>query len=129
MRITLLFSLALSAVLALSTGCVNTETGHVAPGIWTKDTIPDKYEKPVALVATATSEVLKRNGQMIEWNVVSNTFQAKVNQHNVWVKVADADGKITQVFVQARGPMGGDIQLAHGISKQIALQIMADQNK
>jgi hypothetical protein len=127
MRITSLFSLALAATLVLASGCVPTETGHEAPGFPVKDTITSKYEKSVPMVSTATAEVLKRNGQMLVQNIVDNTFQAKINQRNVWVKVADVDGKITQVFVQARGPMGGDVDLAAEISKQIALQIMADQ--
>jgi hypothetical protein len=54
-------------------------------------------------------EVLKRNGKLLVDNVVDNTFQAKVNQRNVWVKVADLDPKVTAVYVQVRGPFGGDI--------------------
>jgi hypothetical protein len=128
MRITLLFSLALSAALVLSSGCAPTQTGGVTPGMpLTKDTITSKYEKPVPMLTAATHDVLTRNGQMIVENIVDHTFQAKVNQHNVWVKVADLDGKITVVTVQARGPMGGDIDLAAEISKQIALQLMAGQ--
>ena len=127
MRITLLFSLALSAALVLSSGCVSTQTGHETAGFPAKDTITSKYEKPVPMLTAATHDVLTRNGQMIVENIVDHTFQAKVNQHNVWVKVADLDGKITVVTVQARGPMGGDVDLAAEISKQIALQLMAGQ--
>jgi hypothetical protein len=131
MRIKVLFSLALSAaVLALASGCVHTETGHETGGVpWTKDTITSRYEKPVAPLANATRVVLNRNGKLLVDNVVDNTFQAKVNQRNVWVKIADLDGKITVVSVQARGPMGGDVDLAAEISKQIALQLMAGQNQ
>jgi len=126
MRINALFSLALSAALVLASGCVSTETGHVAGGDpFSKDTITSRYEKPVPLLANATRVVLTRNGKLLVDNVVDNTFQAKVNQRNVWVKVADLDGKITTVAVQARGPMGGDIDLAAELSKQIALQLMA----
>ena len=35
------------------------------------------------------------------------------------------DGKITEVVVQARGEWGGDVQLASGISMQIAMQLEA----
>jgi hypothetical protein len=75
--------------------------------------------------------VLQRNGKLLVDNVANNTFQAKVNQRNVWVKVADLDGsgKITVVSVQARGPVGGDVDLAAELSKQIALQLMAAQNQ
>jgi hypothetical protein len=125
MRIKLLFSLALSAVLALASGCVGTETGHTTAGFPSKDTITSRYEKPVALLANATRVVLNRNGKLLVDNVVDNTFEARVNQRKVWVKVADLDGKITVVSVQARGDMGGDIDLAAELSKQIALQLMA----
>jgi hypothetical protein len=124
MKIKLLISLALSTALMLSSGCINTETGKpVAGEPFTKDTIIDRYEKPVPLLVDATRTVLKRNGKLLVDNVVNNTFQAKIDQHNVWVKVADLDGKITQVSVQARGPFGGDVDLAAELSKQIALQL------
>jgi hypothetical protein len=130
MRIKALFSLALSAALVLFSGCVNTETGHPVGGMpFTKDTITSRYEKPVPLLANATRIVLSRNGKLLMDNVVNNTFQAKINQRNVWVKVEDLDGKITVVSVQVRGSMGGDIDLAAEISKQIALQLMAAQNQ
>jgi hypothetical protein len=130
MRITLLFSLAISTVLVLSSGCVGTETDRPTTGIpLTKDTITSKYEKPVPLLVSATREVLQRNGKMLVDNIVNHTFQAKVNQRDVWVKVADLDGKVTVVSVQVRGSFGGDIDLAAEISKQIALQLMAAQNQ
>jgi hypothetical protein len=128
MRIKILFSLALSTALILSSGCVGTETGKPVFGVPTKDTITNHYEKPVPLLVEATRVVLKRNGQLLVDNVVNNTFQAKVNQHNVWVKVVDLDGKITSVSVQARGPLGADIDLASQISTQIALQLTAERH-
>jgi hypothetical protein len=129
MRIKIFFALALSTVLVLGPGCVDTETGNPVPGFPTKDTIPDRYEKPVPMVVNAVREVLKRNGKLQVDNVADNTFLAKVNQRNVWVRVADVDGKITAVYVQARGDFGGDIYLASEISKQIALQLTVAQNQ
>jgi Protein of unknown function (DUF3568) len=126
MRIKALFSLAISAMLVLASGCVSTETGHSTGGNpFTKDTITSRYEKPVPLLANATRVVLSRNGKLLVDNVVDNTFQAKVNQRDVYVKVSDLDGKITVVAVQARSSMGGDVDLAAELSKQIALQLMA----
>jgi hypothetical protein len=131
MKIKSLFSLALSGALVLFSGCVGTETGHSAAGMPTKDKIVSRYEKPVAPLVAATRVVLQRNGQLLVDNVVNNTFQAKVNQRNVWVKVADLDGtgRITVVTVQARGSVGGDVDLAAELSKQIALQLMAGANQ
>ncbi len=130
MRIKTLFPLAIASVALLTSGCVNTETGKpVAGEPFTKDTIVSRYEKPVTPLVNATREVLKRNGKLLIDNIANNTFQAKVNQHHVWVRIADLDGKITVVTVQARGPMDGDVDLAAELSKQIALQLMAAQNQ
>jgi hypothetical protein len=129
MRIKTLCSLALSTALILSSGCVGTENGASTPGFPTKDTITNQYEKPVPQLVEAARTVLKRNGQLLFDNVVNNTFQAKINQHNVWVRVEDKGGKITSVSVQARGPVGGDIDLASQIATQIALELTAEQHQ
>jgi hypothetical protein len=50
----------------------------------------------------------------------------KVNQKNVWMRVAAVDPKITAVTVQSRSKMGGsDVDLAHELEKEIALQLVA----
>jgi hypothetical protein len=125
MRINIIFSLALSTALVLAAGCVGVQTGGETSGFATKDTITDHYERPVPMLVAATREVLKRNGKLTVDNVANNTFQAKVSLRDVWVKVvADPkDPKVTAVYVQARGPYGGDIYLASELSKQIALQL------
>jgi hypothetical protein len=126
MKIKFLSSLICAAVVACLSGCVGTQDGHSTGGDpFAKDTITSRYEKPVQPLAAATRVVLNRNGKLLVDNAVNNTFQARVNQRNVWVRVADVDGKVTQVTVQARGSMGGDVELAAELSKQIALQLMA----
>lgn len=130
MKIKFLSSVVFSAVLVCLSGCVGTEDGHSTAGVpFTKDTITSRYEKPVQSLAAATRIVLGRNGKMLVDNAVNNTFEAKVNQRSVWVRVSDVDGKLTEVNVQVRGPMGGDVDLAAELSKQIALQLMASQNQ
>ena len=122
--------LALSACLVLLPGCVGTQDGHSVAG-WplNKDTITSRYARPVAQLVAATRTVLNRNGKILVDNGVNNSFQAKVNQHNVWVKVTDIDGKITEVTVQARGSMAGDVDTAAEISKQIGMMLMAGQSQ
>ncbi len=113
-------------MLVCFSGCVGTEDGHSTGGDpFSKDTIVSRYEKPVTPLAAATRVVLNRNGKLLVDNSVNNTFQAKINERNVWVRVSDVDGKVTQVSVQARGSFGGDVDLAAEISKQIALQLMS----
>jgi hypothetical protein len=52
------------------------------------------------------------------------TVQGKVNQRNVWVRIEAIDPKVTAVIVQTRTPGGAsDIDLAHQIEKEIALEL------
>jgi hypothetical protein len=125
MKITFLSAFTLSSVAAVLSGCVDTPDGHTTGGFPTKDTVISRYERPVQQVTAATSTVLTRDGKMLVDNIVDNTFRARINQCSVWVKVWDIDGKITQTKVQARGSMGGDIELAAQIDKEIALQVEA----
>jgi hypothetical protein len=67
--------------------------------------------------------VLTRNGKLILHNVVNNTFQARINERNVWVRITKVDDKTTAVDTQARTSSNGDIELAAEIDKQIALQL------
>jgi hypothetical protein len=130
MKIKFLSALFFAAALVCMSGCVGTQDGHSTGGDpFSKDTITSRYEKPVQPLAAATRVVLNRNGKMLVDNVVNNTFQARVNERNVWVKVSDVDGKVSQVSVQVRGSMGGDVDLAAELSKQIALQLMATQGQ
>jgi hypothetical protein len=130
MKIKFLSSLILSGALATFCGCVGTEDGRTTAGDpISKDTITSRYERPAETVAKATRAVLEHNGKMLVDNSVNNSFEAKVNERTIWVKVTDIDGKLTEVGVQARGPWGGDVELAAELSKQIALQIEANQNQ
>jgi hypothetical protein len=130
MKIKFLSALVCAAALVCVSGCVGTQDGHTTGGDpFSKDTIVSRYEKPVQPLAAAARVVLNRNGKLVVDNVVNNTFQARVNERNVWVRVSDVDGKVSQVSVQVRGSMGGDVDLAAELSKQIALQLMATQGQ
>jgi hypothetical protein len=129
MKINAFFPLICSTVLVVASGCVGTNDGRSTAGVpFERDTIIDRYERPVGQLTAATRVVLGRNGKLLVDNVVNNTFEARVNERNVWVKVADVDGKVSQVAVQVRGPFGADLPEAHELSKQIALQLMAGSN-
>jgi hypothetical protein len=130
MKIKAFFPLICSGLLAAASGCVGTNDGHSTAGVpFARDTIVDRYERPVSQLAAATRIVLTRNGKLLVDNVVNNTFEARVNERKVWVKVSDVDGKVSQVSVQVRGPVGADLPEAHELSKQIALQLMAGVNQ
>jgi hypothetical protein len=126
MKIKCISFLVLSAALVLLPGCISTQDGHRVAGVpFTKDRIVSRYARPVAQLTAATRTVLNRNGKILVDNAVNNSFEAKVNQHRVWVKVADVDGKITEVTVQSRGSMAGDVDTAAEISKQIGMMLVA----
>jgi hypothetical protein len=126
MKIKIFSSVALSACLVLLTGCIGTQDGHHVAGVpFTKDRFVSRYERPVPQLASAVRAVLNRNGKVLVDNTVNNSFEAKVNQHTVWVKVSDVDGKVSEVVVQARGSMTGDADTAAELSKQIGMALVA----
>ena len=130
MKIKFLSFIALSACLVLLPGCIGTQDGHTVAGVpFTKDRIVSRYARPVPELAAATRTVLNRNGKILVDNSVNNSFEAKVNQHTVWVKLTDVDGRITEVTVQARGKMAGDVDTAAEISKQIGMMLVAGSSR
>jgi hypothetical protein len=112
-------------MIASLTGCVGTEDGHSKAGVpFTKDTITSRYEKPLPALVAVARTVLNRNGKLLHDDSVNNTLTARINQRDVFVRITDLDGKVTQVAVQARGA-SGDVDLAAEISKQIGMELVA----
>ena len=115
---------ALSAAALFVSGCVSTPDGHTKAGVpFLKDTLTRRYPRPVGQLVTATRYVLTRNGKLLVDNSVDNTFKAKVNERDVWVKITKVDDKTTELVVKVRTSMGADIDLAAELDKQIALQL------
>jgi hypothetical protein len=126
MKIKFMSVLSLAAALVVLPGCIGTQDGHDVAGVpFTKDKIVSRYARPATQLVAATRAVLNRNGKILVDNAVNNSFEAKVNQHRVWVKVTDIDGRVTEVTVQARGSMTGDVDTAAEISKQIGMMLVA----
>ena len=123
-----LFAVAtLAGTGALVTGCVETVDGRTQAGVpFVKDSIEGRYERSVPQVLEAARAVLKFNGKLTGDNSVNNSLVGRVNQTTVYVKVDEIDSAkpVTRVVVQVRGGGGGtDIDLAHELEKQIALQL------
>jgi hypothetical protein len=113
-------------VLATLPGCVGTPDGHSKAGVpFTKDTITSRYEKPAPQLVAVARIVLNRNGKLLHDDSVNDSLEARINQRDVWVKVTDLDGKVTEVSVQARKSATADIDLAAEISKQIGMELVA----
>jgi Protein of unknown function (DUF3568) len=133
MKMKLLFAVFGTAVVLWTTGCVDTVTGRQAGGLpFVKDQVEGRYERSVDQVFKAAIDVVKFNGTLLnestlhtETNLVK-TVEGKVNQRSVWIRVEPVDPKITSVKVQTRTTAGvGDLDLAHEIEKQIALQLVS----
>ena len=128
MKIKTFFVVSVSALTLLTSGCIPTPDGRGAVGVKiASDTIHSRYDRTVAQLNDATRQVLKRNGKIQMDDVANNSFKARINEHNVWVKITKVDEKNSEVLVQARGTTTGDIELAAEIDKQIALQLTVGQ--
>jgi hypothetical protein len=110
--------------LALLNGCVSTLDGHSKMGYPVgKDIIGSSYEKPGSQVFQAAKQVLGVMGTLTGENTITKTLEAKVNKSTVWVKIDEADPKLTRVTVQARLGGHADIETASEVDKRIALQL------
>ncbi|MFN7141248.1 MAG: hypothetical protein ACK4UN_18120, partial [Limisphaerales bacterium] len=119
--------LALCTISLLLAGCVRTADGHTKAGLPAKDKIVSRYERSVPQIVQASRVVLERNGQLQTHDTVGNALFARINNRNVWVRVAEVDQNISEVVVQARTKVAGDVDLASEISKQIAIQLAVGQ--
>ncbi len=116
---------SLSCLLALLAGCVSTIDGrHQAAVPFVKDTITSRYERPVEPIFAAAKKVLADMGTLYGENTITKTLEAKIDTRTVWVRIEEADPKVSKVTVQVRTSGGGsDIDLASEVDKRIALQL------
>jgi hypothetical protein len=117
--------LAIGWLGVLVTGCYSTMEGGSRAGMpLAKDKMEGRYERPLAQVYPAARKVLEFNGTLRGDDIVTKTLEARIDTRYVWVKLDEIEPNLTRVVVQARTKNGGtDIDLAHEIEKQIALQL------
>lgn len=123
---------AVATITIVTAGCTSTVTGTSTAAVpFTKDSVEGRYERTVDQVYQASVAVMLANGVIVTEYIPHDTTNAvrslygKVNQKNVWMRVASVDLKITAVTVQSRSKMGGsDVDLAHELEKEIALQLV-----
>ena len=131
-------SLAVLAGIALiAGGCVKTESGTHTPAIWFgKDRVPGRYPRSVEEVYRAAFTVMGRNGVVVQEFIPHDTsnnvrsLYGKVGDEKVWISVqAEDDPKITSIVVEARTKWGNaNIELAHELEKEIALQLQSQSS-
>ena len=116
-------------VAIIAAGCVGTVSNTQTSGFYVPDSVQGRYQRPVDDVYRAAVAVINNNGVLLTEYIPHDTtntvrsLMGKVNQEKVWVRVEAIDPQITQVTVQARTTMGGDVEEAHELEKEIALQL------
>ena len=127
---TTIFAALIGVGLTLATaGCVGTVSGSYAPGFPVSDSVQGRYQRPVDDVYSAAIAVVNNNGVLITEFIPHDTtntvrsIKAKIDKEEVYIRVEAIDPQITQITVQARTTMGGDVEEAHELEKDIALQL------
>jgi hypothetical protein len=128
-----IFAILVGAVV-VTTGCVKTVSDtHTASVSFARDRVEGRYPRSVDQVYQAAFAVINKNGVVVTEYIPHDTsnnvrsFQAKVSECNVWVRVeADADAKTTLITVQARTKWGAtNLDLAIELEKEVALQLQS----
>ena len=127
---TIMVAVFIGAIL-IGAGCVSTVNDRTTAGVpFIKDRVEGRYQRPLEQVFEAAKAVVKKNGVLVNESTLYNqtntvkTVEGKVNQRSVWVRVEAVDPKTTGVVVQTRTSAGGsDIDLAHELEKEIALEL------
>jgi len=122
--------LAFLGAAIITSGCVGTVSGTKTPAlVYNRDAVQGRYQRSVDLVYQAAVQVVQTDGVLVKEFIPHDTtnvvrsLQAKVNQRNVWIRVAAESPQISQVTVQARSGTSGDVDLAHQLEKEIALKL------
>ena len=122
---------ALAAIggVIITAGCVSTVSDTNTSGFHVQDSVEGRYERPMDEVYGAAVQVINNNGVLLTEYIPHDTtntvrsLMGKVNQEKAWIRVEAVDPQITQVTVQVRTTMGGDVEEAHELEKEIALQL------
>lgn len=118
-------SLLAIVLLVVATGCVPTVSGGRKAGVpLVKDTLENRYQRPVGEIFTAARQVLEHNGTLTGENTINSSLEAQIDNRAVFVRVDEVEPGVSRVQVQARTKGGAaDIDLAAEIQTQIALKL------
>ena len=123
----------LAGIAMVGAGCVGTVSGtKTAALVPNRDQVQGRYQRSIDQVYQAAVQVVQTDGVLVKEFIPHDTtntvrsLQAKVNQRNVWIRVAAESPQITAVTVQARTKVGGDVDLAHELEKEIALKLSSE---
>jgi hypothetical protein len=122
---------AFSAIgMALMTaGCVSTVSGTYTSGLHLPDKVESRYQRSVDEVYGAAIAVINNNGVVITEYIPHDTtntvraLEAKVDKEQIYIRVEAIDPQITQITIQARTTVAGDLSEARELDKEILLQL------
>jgi hypothetical protein len=129
MKMKILAVLASIGMALVTAGCVGTVSGTYTSGFPTSDKVVSRYQRSVDEVYAAAIAVINNNGVLITEFIPHDTtntvrsLEAKVDKETIYIRVEAVDPQITQVTIQARTNVGGDVQEAHELDKEILLQL------
>ncbi len=129
MKVKIFAALAAMGATLLAAGCVSTVSDTHTAGVHMQDRVEGRYQRPLDQVYSAAVQVINNNGVLLTEYIPHDTTNSvrscmgKVDNEKVWIRVEAVDPQITQVTVQARTTMGGDVEEAHELEKEIALQL------
>ncbi len=125
----------LAGIAIVTAGCISTVSGTKTAAVpFTKDTVQGRYQRSVDQVYQASVQVVQNNGVLITEFIPHDTtntvrsLEAKVDKETIYIRVEAVDPQITQVTIQARTNVAGDVQEAHELDKEILLKL-ANQNQ
>jgi len=123
--------IAVASALVLVAGCVDTVSGRKTGGFpFIKDSVENRYERPVDQAFEAAKEVVKSTGVLNSESILHSetnavkTVEGKINQRDVWIRIEALNPQVTSVKVQVRTQAGGsDVDLAHEVASQITAKL------
>lgn len=129
MKMKIFAAVAAIGTALLTAGCVGTATGTYTAGFHTPDSSVARYPRSLDQVYAAAISVINNNGVLIQEYIPHDTtnavraLHAKVDKEDIYIRVEAVDPQITELTVQARGPVGGDADEAHELDKEIYMQL------
>jgi len=122
---------ALAGVALVATGCVKTVSESYTPAVtFGQDSVEGRYPRTLDQVYAAAVQVVQHNGVIVTEYIPHDTtnvvrsFKGEVDDSKVWVRVEAIEPNLTSVVVESRNKWATkDIDLAHELEKEIALQL------
>src|ERR1700722_1894615 len=115
MKMKIFAALATAGAALITAGFVSTVSGTYTSGFHIPDKVVSRYQRSVDEVYAAAIAVINNNGVLITEYIPHDTtntvraFEAKVDKEQIFIRVEAVDPQVTQVTIQARTSMGGDV--------------------